>query len=264
MTRRAKWRRGFTLLELLVAMGIFMVICGAMFELLDMSQRKFNTETQLTSAYQDARLAMDQIVTDIDASGYPPSTLFSPIPTTHPSRYALSPVAWSPNYLPGMDCQLGATCVTPGDYDLIIETRLSTDTYVSWVWYHLDTTKNTLFRTVIPKTSGDPLVTLQGSDKSVAFLANVMNNPGAGQLAQITADYPSMFPGNQPQPIFQYSCDSPTGAVPCASAGSYNSPRNIRDVDVTLIVKTAQPDLQTQRMRLIELNGRGHRVNPVN
>jgi len=262
MKERAQRGGGFTILEMLVAVAVFMVICAAMFELLDLSQRRFNSETQLSAAFQDARLAMDQMVSDIDAAGYPPVTLFSPIPTTHPSRYAFSPFAWSPNYLPGMDCQIG-TCVNPGDYDLIIETRLSTDTYVSWIWYHLDTSTNTLFRTVMRKTFGDPLAALQGSDKSVAFLANVMNNPGGSQLAQITAEYPSMYPGNQPVPIFQYTCETPTGTMPCSLAGSYNSPRNVSDVDITLIVKTPQPDMQTGRLRLVELNGRGHRVNAV-
>jgi len=256
--------RGFTILEMLVAVAVFLVICAAMFGLLDMSQKKFSSETQLTAAYQDGRLAMDQIVSDIDAAGYPPVTLFSPVPTTHPSRYAYSPVAWSPNYLPGMDCQIGSSCLNPGDNDLIIETRLSTDSYVSWIWYHLDTATNTLFRTVMRKTSGDPVADLQASDKSVAFLGNVMNDPPAAQMAQITTYYPSMFPGNNPQPVFQYSCDTPTGVVPCKLAGTYNSPRNIRDVDVTLIVATPQPDRQTGQIRLIELNGRGHRVNSVN
>ena len=108
---------GFGLLELIVAMAIFMIICAAMFELLNLSQKKFSSETQLTAAYQDARLAMDQIVRDVDAAGYPPVALFSPLPTAHPSRYALFPVAWNPNY--GVtDCQIGV-CVSPGDYDLI-------------------------------------------------------------------------------------------------------------------------------------------------
>jgi hypothetical protein len=41
-------------------------------------------------------------------------------------------------------------------------------------------------------------------------------------------------------------------------------PNRIRDVNITLIVMTRQPDLQTQQLKLVELNGRGHRVNPSN
>jgi prepilin-type N-terminal cleavage/methylation domain-containing protein len=267
MKRRLPSRRGFTILEMMMAMGIFLIICAAMFELLNLSQKKFNSETQLTAAYQDARLAMDQIVRDVNVSGYPPADMFSPPPTSYPSNYAIGPVAWSPNYNPPVACQIGTggggTCSTPGDYDLIVETRLSTDTNVSWIWYHLDGT--TLYRAVVPKTNGDPLSAVQSS--KVVFLDNVMNNPGAAQLAQITSQYPSMFPGGQPQPIFQYSCDNPTpppSTKPCPSASPNNSPKNIRDVDITLIVMTPQRDIQTQSIKLVELNGRGHRANPVN
>jgi hypothetical protein len=98
----------------------------------------------------------------------------------------------------------------------------------------------------------------------VPFLVNVMNNPSAGDLAEITAAYPSMFPGGQPVPIFQYACDTGTGTIACPNAGTSNAPANIRDVDVTLIVRTPSRDLQTQRWKLVELNGRGHRLNPSN
>lgn len=263
MKARSLRQRGFTLLEMLVAMGIFLIICGAMFELLNMAQKKYSSETQLTAAYQDSRLAMDQIARDVDASGYPSYLLFSVVPATHPSRYADGPVAWSPSY-PTSPCQIGTagggTCATPGDYDLIVETRVSTDTHVSWIWYHLDGT--TLTRAVVRKTFGDPWSAVTSSGAQVAFLSNVMNNPGA-TLAQITAQYPSMFPGGQPVPVFQYSCNTPAGSMLCMNAGPYNAPAYISDVDVTLIVATPQPDMQTQALKLVELNGRGHVVNPV-
>jgi prepilin-type N-terminal cleavage/methylation domain-containing protein len=253
-------QRGFTILEMLVAMGIFLIICGVMFELLDLSQRKYSSETQLTAAFQDARLAMDQIVRDFNMSGYPPVGMFSVLPSS-PQSYAISPVAWSPNYPAPAACQIG-TCTTPGDYDLIVETRLSTDTNVSWVWYHLDPVTSILSRAVVSKMSGDPLAIVQSSGQQVAFLANVVNN--SSSMASIRAQYPSMFPGGNPQPIFQYTCDTPSGAMTCSLAGAYNSPKNIRDIDITLIVMTPQRDLQTQQLKLVELNGRGHRVNPVN
>jgi hypothetical protein len=254
---------------MIVSVGIFLIICAAMFELLNISQKKYNSETQVSAAYDDARLAMDQIVRDVNVAGYPPSGMFSVTSIAYPSQYAVGPVAWSPGYTsnPQVPCQIGTagggTCTTPGDYDLIVETRLSTDTHVSWIWYHLDSATNTLNRTVVQKTSGDPLSTVQASPEKFSFLSNVMNDATA-QLALITANYPSMFPGGQPQPIFQYSCDTPTGTVPCPLAGTYNSPLNIRDVDITLIVVTPQRDMQTQTLKLVELNGRGHRANPVN
>jgi prepilin-type N-terminal cleavage/methylation domain-containing protein len=264
MSQRQEKARGFTMLEMMVAMGIFLVICGAMFELLQLSQKKYSSETQLSAAYQDARLAIDQIVRDVSVAGYPPVSVYTGVAPAPFSQFAISPVAWSPNYGTS-PCTViaggGGTCSTPGDYDLIVETRLAGDSFVSWVWYHLDTTKFTLYREVVPKTSGDPLAAVTSAGTMVPLLENVMNNPG-GQLAQITANFPAMFPGGGPQPLFQYSCDTPPGPAPCGQAGAYNASNNIRDVDVTLIVKTPQQDMQTESMKLVELNGRGHRLNP--
>jgi prepilin-type N-terminal cleavage/methylation domain-containing protein len=265
-------QRGFTILEMLMAMGLFLIICAVMFELLNLSQKKYSSETQLTAAFQDARLAMDQIVRDFNMSGYPPVDLFSILPSNS-QNYAITPVAWSPGYNvtpQPAPCQIGTagggTCSTPGDYDLIIETRLSTDTNVSWIWYHLDNTSNILYRTVVPKGGAgtDPLSTVQGSAAAVPFLAHVVNG-NSSLTAAITAQYPSMFPGGQPQPVFQFTCDTPQGPLSCTSplAANYNFPQNIRDVDITLIVMTPQPDMQTQNLKLVELNGSGHRVNPV-
>jgi prepilin-type N-terminal cleavage/methylation domain-containing protein len=246
---------GFTLLELLVAMGVFLVICAAMFELLELSQKKYSSETQLTSAFSDARLAVDQIVRDIGVAGYPPVSIYTGPPPTPYTQFAISPVAWSPNY-PNTQCTIisggGGTCTTPGDFDLILETRLAGDSNVSWVWYHLDPTKFTLYREVVQKTAGDPLAVVSSAGTMTALLDNVMNNPGS-QLTQIKANYPAMFPSGGAQPIFQYSCGAP---LPCPS-------NKITDVDITLIVKTPQQDMQTQRMQLVELSGRGHVVNSI-
>ena len=96
----------------------------------------------------------------------------------------------------------------------------------------------------------------------VPFIVNVMNNPPADQMAEIMAMYPAMYPGGQPVPIFQFTCDSSAGAVPCPTAAGADLSTRIRDVDVTLIVRTTQRDLQTEKWKLVELSGRGHRTNP--
>jgi hypothetical protein len=100
----------------------------------------------------------------------------------------------------------------------------------------------------------------------VPLVSNVMNNPPGGLLTQITAEYPTLFPGGAPQPVFQYSCATPSGSQPCTSAAAagYNAPKFVSDVDVTLIVMTQTPDMQTGQLKLMELSGRGHRSNPMN
>jgi len=254
--------RGFTVVELMVATGIFLVLCGTMFELLQLSQRKYTNETQLSGAFQETRLAMDQITRDFNVSGYPAISLYSNIPADS-SQYAIGPVAWDPNYAV-TQCQVGTggggSCATPGDFDLIVETNIGNG--VSWIRYQLIGT--TLYRSVVPKTAGaDPVAATSTPNVMVPFLTNVMNN-SAAQIPQIVAEYPAMFPGRRAQPIFQYTCDTPAGPQPCPLAGNSDAPSNIRDVDVTLIVMTRQPDIQTHRLELVELNGRAHRENPSN
>jgi prepilin-type N-terminal cleavage/methylation domain-containing protein len=254
---------GFTLIELLVATAIFLVICGAIFELLELSQKNYSSESQMSGSFQEARLSVDQIVRDFNQSGYPGLGMFSVKPTDT-SQYAVGPVAWDPGY-PGASCNIGTggggTCVTPGDFDLIVETN--TGSGVNWIRYRL--VNGTLFRAVVPKTNGgDPVASTSAAGVMVPFLTNVLNNPTGAQLTEITATYPTMFPLGQPVPIFQYSCDTSTGPQPCPTSVAANSPANIRDVDVTLIVATPVRNIQTQRLMIVELNGRGHRSNPSN
>ncbi|MFY9585485.1 MAG: hypothetical protein WAR21_13445 [Candidatus Acidiferrales bacterium] len=108
----------------------------------------------------------------------------------------------------------------------------------------------------------DPVATINAAGVMVPYVLNVMNNPPAARMAQIQALYPAMFPGGTPQPIFQYTCDAAGGPVLCQNAGPSNSPANVRSVDIRLIVMTPQADAQTRALRLVELDGRGRRINP--
>lgn len=250
---------GFSLLELMIASAIFILLCGAAFALLAVAQQRYQTESQLLNSFQEARFGMDQMVRDVDDSGYPSQSLFSTLPPA--SQYAVAPFAWMPNY-PAAPCTVGGSCTTtPSDFDMIIEANVDpqADPTVDWVRYQLQNT--TLFRAVVNKTTGsDPDTATSGS--FVPYVQNVMNNASAAQIAQITASYPAMFPGGQPVPIFSYICDTPTGPQSCSSPSAvpYNTPANIQDVEITLIVQAATVDAQTGQPRLVELHGRGHRL----
>jgi len=255
---------GFTLLELMVSIAIFVVLTGAMFGLLDLSQKRSQTESQVLASFQEARLGLDQIVRDVSGAGYPPLNHFSVAPPAN--LYAVSPVAWNPSY-PATPCQIGTagggTCASPGDFDLVIETDINPDANdgVEWVRYQLQGT--TLFRGVASKVAGaDPVATMNAPNVMVPYVLNVMNNAPAAQIAQFQASYPAVFPGGTPQPIFQFTCDAAAGPVLCQNAGASNSPVNVRSIDIRLIVMAPQPDAQTRAPRLVELNGRGRRINP--
>ena len=239
---RTKTRQqGFTLIELLTALGIFLIVCGAAFTLLGSSQQRYQTESQVLTSFQEARRALDQIVRDVNDSGYPPPTYNDGFP----AHSASSPFAWSPGYTTSAPCSIGGSCLTPGDFDLIIETNPNRQpgNPVQWIRYQLQGT--TLSRAAVPKdSSSDPATAT--SSKFVPFVQNVVNSTS--------------------QPIFSYTCDTPTAAQPqpkpCSLAGADNSPANIRDVAITLIVATPLPDATSGAPRIVRLNGRGRRVSP--
>jgi prepilin-type N-terminal cleavage/methylation domain-containing protein len=262
--------RGLTLLELMVAMAIFGVICAAMFALLQLSQQRYNNESQLSGSFQEARLGVDQIVRDINVAGYPSPGLFSNPASIN--SYAVAPFAWAPGYPPNPPnplCQVEVTCVLtpnsggPSDFELVIETDLGNGNGVSWIRYLLGGTDGTtLLRGVAPKTAGSTPLAAIPQASMTPFVENVMNNPPGPLLAQIQAQYPAMYPLGA-VPIFHYTCATPQGPQPCStSPTNYNTPKNISDVDVTLIVKTRFADSQTQLLQLMELTGRGHVSNP--
>ena len=122
---------------------------------------------------------------------------------------------------------------------------------------------NPLFRGAVDKGVGtDPLAATTAAGVMFPYATNVMNNTSAAQITQINAAYPGTFPGGAPVPMFTYYCDTPNGPALCTGAGANNLANNIREVEVTLIVLIQQPDMQTGKLRLVTLNGRGHRVNP--
>jgi prepilin-type N-terminal cleavage/methylation domain-containing protein len=263
-TRRHR-ARGFTLIEMMVSMAIFLLICGSAFTLLGVSQQRYQSDTQVLNSFQEARLGLDQILRDVNDSGYPPPNQFE-LPLPNPSSsFADTPVAWSPNYLssPPVPCLMSVVCTTPNSNELIIETNPTPQvagSKVQYIRYRLF--QNILYRSMVDKTGQDP--TGNGSNtwtNAVPFVQNVMNNAPAAQMAQINVAYPNMFPGGNPVPVFQYTCDTLSGPQDCSAAGSSGIPTNIRSVTVTLIVQTPTPDLQTGQLRIVELTGRGSRIN---
>lgn len=270
-TPSLKCQLGFTLIELLVALGIFLVITGAAFTLLTSSQQRYRTESQVLTSFQEARLGLDQMVRDINDAGFPPPTFFS---STFPMQSASSPFAWSPGYPTLNPCQIGTggggTCLTPGDFDIIIETNPNPQDAASqeqWIRYVL--VGNVLMRGVAQKANlHDPYSDTQQPGVLVPFVQNVVNNAPNEQIGlnQLSVANPAVFPGGNPVPIFTYTCDTPTTqqypAPTCPLAGVDNSPANIRDVSITLIVAAPLPDASTGLPRLVQLKGRARRVNP--
>ena len=262
---------GFSLVELLVALAIFLLITGAAFTLLSSSQQRYQTDSQMLTSFQEARLGLDQMVRDIDGAGYPPPS-FSV--NSHPELYTSTPFGWSPGYTVPSSCTVDVSCITPGECELIVETKPNpqdANSQVQWIRYVLQVPPAvpvpTLMRAAALKQAGhDPAV--DTSSLLVPFVQYVVNNSPNLQIgqSQLSASYPTIFSGGNPVPIFTYVCDTPTTALPpptlCSAAGADNSPANIRDVAITLIVASPLPDATTGQPRLVQLSARGHRLNP--
>jgi prepilin-type N-terminal cleavage/methylation domain-containing protein len=272
--RQKAGQGGFSLIEMMIAAVIFVLLCGAAFALLSVAQQRYQTESQILNSFQEARFGLDDMVRDVNGSGFPTPSEFTFNPTGPPANYyASTPVAWSQSAgYPATPCQIatggGGNCVsssgpgiTPGDFDVIIERdpNPSQNLGVQWIRYQL--ANNTLMRAQVPKTAGgDPDASTSAA--FVPYVQNVMNN-ATSQITQFQGFYPQMFPGGQPVPVFSYTCYTPGGTQPCTTAGSYNSPAYVTDVEITLIVMAPTVDAQTGAPRLIELQGRGHSINSV-
>lgn len=283
----SKRQRGFTLIEMLAALGIFLLVTGAAFMLLTSSQQRYQTESQVLNSFQEARLGLDVMVRDINDAGFPPPSYLAALnnPFNH---LAIVPFAWSAGagYFAN-PCQIGTgglgTCTTaaggfaPGDFDIIIETNTdptrdpacAPTCLVQWVRYQLGGPNGTtLMRGVVDKQSGQDPDTWTTNAGLVPFVENIVNNSPNLQIGQfqLSAAYPALFPGGARVPMFQYICDTPTvpqSPLPlCQNALADNSPANIRVVVITLIVAAPVPDSGTGRPRLVQLSGRGRRINP--
>ncbi len=89
---KQKSQSGFTMVELMVSVAIFVVISTAIFSLLGNSQKQFRTESQLLGTFQEARIGLDQIVRDAGDAGYPPQNHFAVLPAAN--LFAIGPIGW--------------------------------------------------------------------------------------------------------------------------------------------------------------------------
>jgi prepilin-type N-terminal cleavage/methylation domain-containing protein len=220
--------RGFSLIELMIATLLFTTVAGITFALLGVSLKRYQTEKDYLNSFQQANVAMDQIARDVHSAGYPPANSFTTAAAALSPAKVATPFGWSPNYLV-TPCTVGATCTSPGAYDLITEADLGDGNGVQWIRYVLQGT--TLMRGVAAKTAGaDPVAATALT--LIPYLDNVMNNPTAAQMAFLKVSYPAMFPGGAAVPIFTYTYDT----------GAAAQPANIREVNITLIVQSLRPD----------------------
>lgn len=82
----------FTILEILVAMGLLSVIMYSLLSILDQSQKAMSVGVSLMSVTEDARVVLDQLENDITCIDYQSAILKDKRPNDDPMTYALNKV----------------------------------------------------------------------------------------------------------------------------------------------------------------------------
>jgi len=72
---QAIYRRGFTLLELLIAMVVGLVVLGAVYAVFTMQNTQFSNQESQTEMQQNARIAIEMMTREIGLAGYRDITL---------------------------------------------------------------------------------------------------------------------------------------------------------------------------------------------
>jgi prepilin-type N-terminal cleavage/methylation domain-containing protein len=103
-------QRGFSLVELLVVLVIFMIVTGAVFQLLNVAQVRYRAEKQFLESFQGARIGVDLMVRDIHNAGYPRPYIYagnlplqnpaSPVVPSEAPTYGPTPLTYDPLFVP--------------------------------------------------------------------------------------------------------------------------------------------------------------------
>ena len=137
--------RGFSLIELLIAMAIMTVVMGGIFQLMNLAMQRSSTEQARLDMFQEAREFMDQIARDLRHAGYPNA------------RHRATIVLESAE----ADSDVAAGLVKVDTGDIWFEGDVEGTGFVSVVQYHLDnSTANNcpcLKRSQKQKQTGNPL-----------------------------------------------------------------------------------------------------------
>jgi len=139
--------RGFSLIELIIAIVVLLIISAAIFQAVSVATGRSTTEQAKVDMFQEAREFMDQMSRDLRQAGYPnPRNVSAAVLTA-------SPVA--------NDTHAAAGLVNVDAGDLWFEGDVTGDGTVSVVQYHLDTSTSNncpcLKRSQLPKVTGNPL-----------------------------------------------------------------------------------------------------------
>lgn len=282
MVRVGPSSSGFSLIELMVVLVIFLIVTGAVFGLLNVAQVRYRSEQQFLDSLQGARTGIEQLTRDIHRAGFPALNAYDTAAHTPPSLWIVSGVPVTQVAVPFVGVRAGAidqtclvdtanpalgTCVIPGPFELILEADLDPESTVApaqveWIYYRVDLPGNalvspptgggadpitrTLYRRVAPKTcAGPPWVPLTCAG----------GNPvGAGvPFVDNVLNDPARYAADPNEAVFRYRCAG--GLTTC-------TPENIDEVYIVLRTRAYSQDLQTRQVRALTLQSVARPLNP--
>ncbi len=297
MFRAGPSSSGFSLIELMVVLVIFLIVTAAVFGLLNVAQVRYRSEQQFLDSLQGARTGLDQITRDIHRAGYPALNAYDTVPQTPPSLWtAAAGVPVTRIAVPIVGYRAGnidqtcivdtanpalSTCVIPGPFELILEADLDPENTVApeqveWVYYRVDTPGNalvsppngggadpvtrTLYRAVKPKVcGGPPWIT------SPMTCTPSGGGPGGDPRTNPTPfvdnvlNDPALYAGDPNEAVFRYRCaDMNADGVPDTTC----TPENIAEVYIVLRARAYSRDLQTRQIRALTLQSVAQPLNP--
>lgn len=252
---------GFSLIELMMVLVIFVIVSGAVFLLLNTAQIRYTAERQQSDALQGARTGLEILTRDISRAGFPALnaydttaaiTMNGAYPTD--KRVAV-PFTGMVGGVINQTCIVNttnptaSTCNLPGPFELVIETDLNPEDglqQVEWIHYYLGLSTEgntcTLYRAQSSKTPATNPLTAAGTP----LTEQVINRADGTCVLDATQPANSL--------IFRYVCDN--AAATC-------NPQNISEVYIDLPVRPYRADIQTRQVRALTLHGTARRLNPT-
>jgi Tfp pilus assembly protein PilW len=140
--------RGFSIVELMVAIVVMMIVVGGIFGVIDVVNQRSSTEQAKLDMFQEAREFVDQMSRDLHQAGYPSARNY-----LGTGVLTASPIT--------NDLKNAVGIVKVDDGDVWFEGDVDGTGTVSVVRYHLDTSTTNgcpcLRRSQLPKVNGNPV-----------------------------------------------------------------------------------------------------------
>ena len=248
---------GFSLIELIVAMGILTIVLAVVFNEIDKVQKRYRTEESKLDIFQEARNFMDRFVRDLHSAGYPGSRM-----------YQAGVIIIVP---PENDNRVATGLVSVSATDLRFEADVDGDGQVDSVRYTLQANGGacpcTLRRSEVIKLNNTS--PMNQPTNYFSIVDNVVNSAGSGGGGPngsliIAGNSPTgggAFVSNQilyreyaGSQIFQaFDRNGNAVALPVNFAGNPTLLRSIRTIRVTLNVLATAPDPQTLQRPAVSL-----------